>query len=96
MDYQDMQDKYWAYFSPYAEKNRLRDLLILNHQGEVVFSAVQSDAYGADIKHVDYTGTGIQAAYKKALWKMDSAIAFSSSEADENTAFLAAPLGIDY
>ena len=88
-----MQDKYWAYFSLYAEKNRLRDLLILNHQGEVVFSAVQSDAYGADIKHVDYTGTGIQAAYKKALWQMDSAIAFSSSEADENTfAFLAAPV----
>lgn len=92
-DYQDMQDKYWAYFSLYAEKNRLRDLLILNHQGEVVFSAVQSDAYGADIKHVDYTGTGIQAAYKKALWQMDSAIAFSSSEADESTfAFLAAPV----
>ena len=93
MDYQDMQDKYWAYFSLYAEKNRLRDLLILNTKGEVIFSAVQSEAYGADIKHVDYIGTGMQAAYKKALWQMDSAIAFSSTATDETTfAFLAAPV----
>jgi signal transduction histidine kinase len=93
MDYQDMQDKYWAYFSLYAEKNRLRDLLILNKQGEVVFSAVQSEAYGADITHIDFIGTGMQAAYNKALWQMDSAIAFSSTDVDERTyAFLAAPV----
>jgi len=92
MDYQDMQDNYWGYFSLYAEKHLLRDLLLLNRHGDVVFSAVQSDLYGSSVNHVDYTGSGVQAAYRNALWQMDAAIAFAREPGEGAYAYLASPV----
>ncbi len=93
MDYQDMQDRYWMYFSLYAEEYQLSDLLLLNAKGQVVFSAVQSDLYGASITHVDYAGTGTQAAYKQAMWQMDTTVAFARNHRTADSfAYIASPV----
>lgn len=96
MEYQDMQDKYWMYFSLYAEEYHLSDLLLINNKGQVVFSAAQSDLYGDSITHVDYVGTGIQAAHEKALWHMDTTVAFAKNyNPDHSFAYIASPVVSD-
>ncbi|WP_320819285.1 sensor histidine kinase [Thalassolituus sp.] len=91
MDYQDQQDRYWSYLAFYAEKHGLTDLLFVNLKGDVVFSALQSDLYGANLTHVDYSGTAMQRAFQQALWQMDSVIEVGIGDSD-GFAFMASPI----
>ncbi|WP_197019462.1 sensor histidine kinase [Thalassolituus oleivorans] len=91
MDYQDQQDRYWSYLAFYAEKHGLTDLLFVNLKGDVVYSASQSDLYGANLTHVDYSGTAMQRAFQQALWQMDSVIEVGIS-GSEGFAFMASPI----
>ncbi|MEK9713821.1 MAG: HAMP domain-containing protein, partial [Thalassolituus sp.] len=91
MDYQNEQDKYWIYLSFYAEKHGLSDLLLINTSGDVVFSAAQSDLYGRNLDHVDFTGSGLQRAFRQSLWQMDSSLAVSRNRS-EGYVYVAAPV----
>jgi len=91
MEYQDQQDRYWNYLAFYAEKHGLTDLLFVNLKGDVVYSASQSDLYGANLTHVDYSGTAIQRAFQQALWQMDSVIEVGVNGSD-GFAFMASPI----
>lgn len=92
MDYQDEQDRFWTYLSFYAEKHNLNDLLLINLDGDIVFSAAQSELYGQKLTHVDFKGSGAQAAYLQALWQMDSTIAVGHIEDKGAYAYMASPV----
>ncbi|MEQ3693919.1 MAG: ATP-binding protein [Thalassolituus sp.] len=92
MAYQDEQDKFWTYLSFYAEKHDLKDLLLINLQGDIVFSAAQSELYGKNLTHIDFMGTGIQSAFKQSLWQMDSTIAVGRADDDGAYAYMASPV----
>lgn len=92
MDYQEQQDQYWAYLSFYAEKHELEDLLLVNTEGDVVFSAAQSELYGKNLLHIDFIGSGSQAAFRQALWQMDSTIAIASTDETGPYAYMASPV----
>jgi len=94
MEYQDEQDKYWIYLSFYAEKHGLSDLLLINPAGDVVFSAAQSDQYGRNLDHVDFTGSGLQRAFRQSLWQMDSAIAVARNR-NEGYVYIASPVVVE-
>lgn len=92
MEYQDQQDRYWTYLSFYSEKHNLKDLLLLNIEGDIVFSAAQSQLYGQNLTHIDFLGTGIQAAFRQALWQMDSTIAVGRAGETSGYAYMASPV----
>ena len=92
MSYQDLQDTYWTYLSFFAEKHELKDLLLVTTAGDVVFSAAQSDLYGRNLIHVDYSGTAIRQVFEQALWQMDSVASVGSGFDQKQYAFVAAPV----
>ncbi|MAE20865.1 MAG: hypothetical protein CMK92_00375, partial [Pseudomonas sp.] len=92
MDYQAVQDKYWTYLSFFAEKRSLQDLILINRHGDVIYSATQSDLYGRNLRHVDFTGTGIQTAFEQALWQMDSTVAIGTVKGSNEYAYMASPV----
>jgi len=92
MDYQAVQDKYWTYLSFFSEKRSLQDLILINRNGDVIYSATQSDLYGRNLRHVDFTGTGIQTAFEQALWQMDSTVAIGTVKGSNEYAYMASPV----
>lgn len=92
MDYQAVQDKYWMYLSFFSEKRSLQDLILINRHGDVIYSATQSDLYGRNLRHVDFTGTGIQTAFEQALWQMDSTVAIGTVKGSNEYAYMASPV----
>lgn len=91
MEYQELEDRYWAYLSYYAEKHAMTDLLLVNRQGDVVFSAAQSSTYGKNLLHVDFAGHSLRDAFEQAIWQMDSVIDIGRDDSAQ-FASLAAPV----
>lgn len=91
MEYQELEDRYRNYLAYYAEKQGLTDLLLVNLDGDVVFSASQSALYGRNLLHGDFIGSPLRKAFERALWHMDSVIEISPADT-EQYATLAAPV----
>lgn len=94
MAYQELEDRYWSYLAYYAEKHHLNDLLLVDPQGHVVFSATQSKLYGQNLEHVDFTGSALRRSFEQALWQMDSVLEIGNDSGDQY-ASLAVPVVSD-
>lgn len=91
MAYQELEDRYWSYLAYYAEKHNLNDLLLVDPEGHVVFSATQSKLYGQNLEHVDFTGSALRRSFEQALWQMDSVLEIGNDGGDQY-ASLAVPV----
>lgn len=91
-EYSNIDQKYRSYLETASERFGYRDLLLINNQGDIVFSRAQNMDLGTNLLNGQYDNSNLATAFQKGLKELSITDYKYYSPVDSSALFISAPI----